>query len=331
MDFKQELSKKISNLTGTAVTDRHIYSDKGNPFHYYIRKLQPGRPVMCCHYRGAFMLVLPESDYGLLETGVKTVDGYIETSHWSYGYYWGGGSLLGGSYWRPLEDGAGIHDTEKISRYMRLLQCRTAFRASGHQPMPEECQECHLCPQSCPCSPLKESADWTNEVQEPDGRMDLFKALTERIKDETGFAVNPSGLYLHDGDMDEAYLLPVSYKPNTVEIWLNNQLLNALLYAPDTSYDWADLASSLSFVAAKRDWQNGQIICQPISKDNPWPTGVCLEHWGEELQKAWRVLEETPVWTEKMHDAGRFKAITPIATTPLQWVGDLLYALFGKK
>lgn len=285
--YVQELSEKVTELIGYHLGADHIHhiSADGSGWFYYIQNLKPGYPVLAMHYRGPLMLALPFADYQQLEAGDITVDDYIAKSHWNYGYMWGGGGLLSG-YWQPLEQEPGIHDTERISRYLRILSCRTFRRSSGYMPSTENCMNCQLEATSCPFSPLNQTGAWENEVQESDGRRELFKAVCERIESELGF-----GRYdymSHHDDRNEILLFP-GLKPNTVRIFLSAHLLNDLLYHPEVKHDWTEMAQQLHYTLAMpyHPDQRTDLRADIVDK-----RAFCLDFWGDKM------LQEKPADAE---------------------------------
>lgn len=277
-----ELSEKITKAIGFPLRENCIFSlgKDGSGWGYYIENLKPGYPVLAMHYRGSLMLALPFADYAQLESGEITVDQYVANSHWNYGYYWSGGSLLDGIYWQPLEDGVGIHDKERISRYLQIMHCRTCMRSSGYRPTVELCQRCKLVT-PCPLSPLSQKCTWEAEIAEPDGRRLLFEAVAQRIKSELGF--NCFLFRPHGSERDEILLCP-GYELNRVKVCLHKDVLNDLLYHPKDNYDWGTMAQNFN-VGLFSSW--------PPRKKTAFPDDIkdrrafCLKFWsGEMLQPA---------------------------------------------
>lgn len=286
--YKEELSNKITELIGYHLGEDHIHNihADGSGWHYYIQSLKPGYPVLAMHYRGPLMLALPYEDYCKLEAGEVTVDDYITRSHWNYGYYWGGGGLLSGAYWQPLEKETGIHDTERISRYLTILDCRTNLISSGYRPTEECCQRCKLDATNCPFSSLNQTGTWENEVREPDGRNELFKAVIQRVKDELGF--DYVMVMSHGRQRDEVMLFP-GYKPNSVDIYLHKELLNDLLYHPGDEYNCEALAKSFKIILGipwQPDWAT------PLPDKVADKRAFCLNFWGDRMPK--EEAESTP-------------------------------------
>jgi len=240
--FKTTLGKTLENLIGHQIGEEHIHSDKQGWFYYIPAKsLHPNHPLIMAHYRGPFFVVLPCEDYELLDDGRMSINTYIDNASWSFGYFWGGGSLLNGVYWQPLEEGPGIHNTEKIRHYLTILKCRTQFQSSGYMPSAESCASCPLT--SCPFSKYKsEGSSWESEVQEHDVRKDLFNSLRTRISNN--FGLNCISC-TSNSSSDSVILSPLA-GINTVQASIPQEILIDMLYHPDM-YNIKATANSLKF------------------------------------------------------------------------------------
>lgn len=219
--WKTEFSKKVSNLIGYHLGEEHIHSDDNN-FYYYIRQLEPGRPLLLMHYRGPLMAVIPDKDYQKLEAGEVDVDTYVDSSYFYFGYFWGGGNLTG-AYWQPLEDTAGIHEKDKILRYLRILSCRTARQSSGYRPTAERCQHCCIDCTTCPLSSLNETGSWDKEVSEYDPRTTFFN----QIQEKTGATFICS----HEENNNKVRLRRVNKATLIADV--PHHLLNEMMYHPE--------------------------------------------------------------------------------------------------
>lgn len=242
IDWKNEFSQKLFELTGHRVANYNIYSDEQG-WYYYIQaqSLMANHPLIINHYRGQLFAVIPLKDYQELDAGKILPASYIENAYWSFGYYWGGGSLLGGVFWKPLENTAGIHDKEYVKRYLSILACRTHRNSCGYMPPRDQCSRCHV--KQCPFSEVEEKsrgASWKNEVNEHDYRVDMLKAVEERVKEELGFEV--SGLICYKGE--NALLIPHNWKKETCTLYLPVTLTNDLLYNPGER-DWKKIAKNM--------------------------------------------------------------------------------------
>lgn len=225
--LKINLSAVVSPLIGRVIDEENIHTDEQG-WYYYIpaKSLKKRHPLIMNHYRGPLFMVIPMDDWNELMEDKISVTDYVDESRWNFGYYWGGGSMLYGAYWMPIEE-KGIHDTEKISRYLRILSCRTHNRASGYMPDEERCKNCSV--EHCPFSPFAEKnagASWDNELPEHDLRKDLFELIKNRIKKEFGFEAFDM---LPHGEEDGIIMFP-NFQKDHVQIYAPQSILVDMLY-----------------------------------------------------------------------------------------------------
>ena len=249
----EKMSEVVSSKIGLTIGPDHVHTDE-NGWVYYIpaKSLHEWHPLVMKHYRGPFFIVIPHKDWNLLEQQIVSVEDYVENSTWSFGYYWGGGSVLGGVQWMPFEE-KGIHEREKINRYLTILSCRTSRRFSGYLADEQKCAQCSV--KNCPFSRFHQNASWDNEVKELDDRILLFKAVKERIQNRFGLEAT---LCLNQ-ENNSIWIFP-SYKKGTVTIRLPEATLIDMLYNPG-KYDTDEVANSLKLEAGI-SWQyvNGEFI-----------------------------------------------------------------------
>ena len=244
LTWLNSFATKIKEMTGYHLGTDHIHSDY-NGWYYYIKEksLEKNHPLLMMHYRGPMFAVIPYEEYALLESGELDPAEYINNAYWSYGYYWGGGSMLNGVFWQPLEKGTGINNKEMISRYLNILNCRTRARSSGYKAPLEVCQMC--CVNSCPFSQHTEkniNANWEKEVKEHNYRVDLSEAFAQRIKEELNLKL--IDVYCYHGN--HALVIPADKKLGECFLYLPVKLLNDVLYNPGER-DWMAIANTLLF------------------------------------------------------------------------------------
>ena len=301
--WKETFAEAVSARIGFRLGKDHTHSDEDG-WYYYIQKesLTSYHPLLMMHYRQTLFAVIPYEEYKKVESGLIDPLDYIESSWWSFGYYWGGGSMIGGSFWQPLENVCGIHDTEKISRYLQILECRTAKRASGYNPTRSECMDCKV--EKCPFSKVdakNEGASWESEIAEHDYRRDMFSAVAERAKKV--LEVNLHGVLCYDGD--NALLIPNSYEESCM-LYLPVSLTNDILYNPGER-DWAQIASNLKFelgVFMKKDRivveeDKLEILAAEFAR-NFWEKFGVIEEWKwatakKELNEAEKALRDAQI------------------------------------
>ena len=168
---------KITEIIGQPIGLDHIHQS-GLGRDFYIQAPKRMAPMLLHHYRGPYFVDLHPEDYEDLVAGKVDAEDYIQSANWQVGYYWGGGSMLSGGYYQPLDI---VKQQAAVQRYLKILSCRGALRSSGYMPTQEVCAKCTV--DNCPFSKYK-TGDWTKEIPEHDPRIDLFDALRERFKQE---------------------------------------------------------------------------------------------------------------------------------------------------
>ena len=286
MKWKEVFATEVSKKIGYNIGVDHIHSDE-NGWYYYIsqKSLLPKHPLLMMHYRGPLFAVIPYMEYKQLENGTVDVTQYIDEAKWNFGYYWGGGSLVGGSFWQPLEDCFGIHDTEKISRYLHILSCKTNRSSSGYMPSASKCMGCKI--ERCPFSQVdakKVDASWNNEVKEHDYRKELFEAFSKRAENELD--LNVHGLLTYSGE--NVLLIPNSTERSCV-LYIPVQLNNDILYHPGDR-DWNKIASEYKFELGV-SYKSERMIVDMEQLTVPAPE-FCKNFWSEfGIYEEWDLAE----------------------------------------
>ena len=237
--FATELSQFIGQIIGVD----HIHSsDKGR--YFYIQAPQPGAPMLLHHYRGPYFVDMHPDDYENLVSGKVSPHEYIMSANWQVGYYWGGGNMVGGGYYQPMDI---IKKKNEVRRYLKILSCRGGRRSSGYMPSEQTCAKCSI--QNCPFSKYK-TGNWENELQEPDPRIDLFKALRTRFEQEyAGYTLH--GFIASKIPEEEIWLSPKTRfsesEPISFSVYASNELIRDLLMHEIEPEDWDDFAWSFTF------------------------------------------------------------------------------------
>ena len=292
-NYRAALAAVISERIGHNIATENVHTDETGWF-YYIPKdsLKVNYPLILNHYRGPLFVVIPLQDMKRIEEEKISVLEYIDKAFWSYGYFWGGGALLSGVYWQLIEGGKpGINDKEKINRYLTILECRTHLRSSGYMPSEQRCGNCKV--EHCPFSKFIEKnydASWEKEIQEYDARVELYKSISRRIKEQ--FGLDTVSILPHNGD-EHTMRLYAGMEPGTVEVRVAQSLLMDLLYHP-AMYDVDMVADDLAIEAAIK-WHydnNGQMIndqyklLQP-AEGEPIEVGSLYEFWSLDQRFDW--------------------------------------------
>lgn len=252
--FAQELSTIIGQPIGVG----QIFPSEEGRF-YYIQAPLKGAPMLLHHYRGGFFVDINPDDYEKLANGDLEPQEYIRTANWQVGYYWGGGDMISGGYYQPLDI---VGKQETVRRYLRILSCRGRLRSSGYKPAEAECQHCFVA--GCPFSPYNESIRGlfrSEEVEEYDPRLDFLDALFFRFGAEhpdyrirgffcqTNMAEDNQILLVPNGHYkkDEPY----SYTAYASEAVIRDLLMRRII--PD---NWEKYSKSFEFVLFQRGSSN---------------------------------------------------------------------------
>ena len=303
LNVLQALSDALYERTRVRICTNHIHTDKEG-WYYYIpaRSLESKHPLILYHYRGAPFVAIPTFDFEEMVDDVISVEDYVNSSFWNYGYYWGGGSVLYGIFWQQLEDTTGIHDTEKIFRYLTILGCRTHQNSTGYRPSKERCEACELA--NCPFSTLeskKQNASWDNEVKEENNREKLFLAVRKRIEEQFGLIATccfPHGW----GDTICIELDEKTQKTGFVTVFLPQHLLLNLLYHPER-YDVEEIAKTLN-IQVRIPWHqdangrlvNNQLISLTTELENPETIQKLLDTYFPAANKKPTLIEKIKRW-----------------------------------
>ena len=222
MKFANELGEIVDQPIGLD----HIYiSVEGRT--YYIQPPKVGAPMLLHHYRGPFFVDLHPDDYNRIVNGEISAHEYILSANWLIGYYWGGGSMIGGGYYQPFDI---VGRKEEVRRYFKILSCRGNWISSLYMPSEAKCAACPL--ENCPFSESKEG-DWEKEMPEVDLRVDLLKRLIRRFEQEySGYTLR--GMHCGAGIPDGTIVLNPNWhesedEPYSFMVCISSSVIQSLL------------------------------------------------------------------------------------------------------
>ena len=228
---------ELTNLTGCHIGSDHIYPSKDGRY-YYIQPPKVGAPMLLHHYRGTFFVDIHPDDYKDIAYGRVSVRDFITSANWQVGYYWGGGSMIGGGYYQPL-DLVGCRD--EVHRYLQILSCRGYSQSCGYMPSEKECSQCFV--ENCPFSKYK-GGNWNTEIQEPDSRLELFKALRRRFeKENPGYSL--SGFICGSVPDGEIWIRPNGHYSFLAKASMS--VIQSLLMHEIVPEDWDEYADEFDF------------------------------------------------------------------------------------
>ena len=234
---------ELSELIGRHIGLDHVHpSTKGR--YYYIQAPKAGAPMLMHHYRGPFFIDIHPDDFEDLASGKVSAHDYITSANWQAGYYWGGGSMLNGGYYQPIDL---VGRMDEVRRYLQILSCRGHYRACGYMPSEKECANCSV--EKCPFSKFKEG-NWDAEMHEPDPRRDLFKAFCERFEQENPGYILQRFLCREMPD-GEIWIIPNGHytkdEPFAFTAYASDSLIRSLLMHEIEPENWTEYAKSFQF------------------------------------------------------------------------------------
>lgn len=240
-DNLKRFADELSELIGQPIGLAHIHPCAVDRY-YYTQAPKAGAPMLLHHYRGPFFVDMNPVDIENIASGKFSIPEYINSANWQVGYYWGGGSMLGGGYYQPLDL---INRKDEIRRYLQILSCRGAHQSSGYVPSEKNCGNCSV--ENCP---LNQEGNWNEEMHEPDPRRDLFNALCERLEQENpGYTL--SGIFasrlVPDG---EVWIAPNSRHSGEKFSFIadvSSSVIQSLLMHEIEPVSWSDYANSFQF------------------------------------------------------------------------------------
>ena len=284
------LNRELEQLTGCKIGVENIKTDKSGSFsHIPSGSLLRGRPLILSHFVGRLFVILPYKDWEDLSRGKVPVWRYINDSIWSYGYYLAGPSLKDNLFWQELEGGRrGIHDTEKIQRYLTIMQCRTMQKHLDKLPDEARCADCKQ--KCCPISSLKSKkrgASWKNEVKERYVRVEFQGALEKMLKQRFGFrlaSLQTDAAYNETEEFctfrESLYLFP-GFVPGTVRVVVSEKLMIDMLYHPQ-KYDARETVERAKLIAAFAPYDSKTRKTKPVQYMN-----IAHNTTATELNKFW--------------------------------------------
>lgn len=282
------LNDRVEELTGCKIGESYIQTDRSGAANYIpAHSLERGYPVIITHLYGIRLMFIPHEDWDALMLREITPHEYVDTAIWNYGYYWGFNTLEdGGVYWQPLEDGEpGIHDKEKVYRYLTILKCRAYEKKHKESPMMIWCSECHL--KKCPMSVLKRkklNTSWDDEVQEHHVRQELYEFLKEMIKKRFGLEVYSLGINWRLNETPKTIYLSAGYKPGTVKVSIGEKLFTDMMYHPK-KYNikkWMEKAKLVACVEEYSEERRNFLPCCTMVITSHTTREDLNEFWGHE-------------------------------------------------
>ena len=198
------------------------------------------------HYRGPFFIDMSENDYEAIVSGKISAHDYILSANWLVGYFWGGGSMVGGGYYQPIDI---VGRKEEVRRYLQILSCRGYRQSCGYMPTAEKCAGCKV--DNCPFSKFK-AGKWESELPEPDPRIKLFKGLFQRFEQAyPGFTLR--GFLCSSAIPDDEIWVSANGRydesqPFAFTATASDKVIRSLLMHEIVPEDWSEYAKGFKFL-----------------------------------------------------------------------------------
>ncbi|MBP3256312.1 MAG: hypothetical protein J6M60_07520 [Clostridia bacterium] len=209
MNVEKVIAAVVSERTGLDIGEDHVHVSECRS--YYTQSAEPGCAYILHHYRGVFFVEINKEDWAKLEAEELSVEKFVDTTRWFYGYYWGGGSMCSGGFYTALEKEPGIHNKELIQRVMKIT-AKVGWHYSCGAKLTDE-----------------EITEW-NEISKKylhDPREDYFNEINSYVKE---FGYECHGFVCGSGLPDnKVCLLPNSFE-RTFEVMVGENIIRKLLY-----------------------------------------------------------------------------------------------------
>ena len=241
-------AQELSDIIGQPIELDHIHPTATGRY-YYTPAPEEGAPLLLNHYRGPFFIDINPEDYRKLADGEVSPSDYIRTANWLIGYYWGGGSMIGGGFYKPFDI---VNRKDEVRRYFKILSCRGRRNASGYMPNEKQCLDCNV--ENCPFSKYKQGS-WDNELKEYDPRIDFFKALCRRFEDQ--FPEYTIRGFVSSEIEDSTIVLCPNIRlseeePFSCDAYASEKVIMDLMMHKITPEDWDKFVAEFKFLLHKR-------------------------------------------------------------------------------
>ena len=243
MNWFRNMGMILTDILGSEIAPCKIYSTEKRWDHFCDDPwvFEPNHPVIFWNLERQLFVVLPASDYELLENGLD-VKSYIDSASWNVGHMWDGASVLEGTFWFPAE----LADP-KIKRYLHLQTCKVwGYHKDSVKYGKEKCETCWM-KNECTASPAKNIQNVETHMCLPvftDYRTKFRAAVYNRVRRDLGVEV--AGCYAYNGE----YISVMGVRNcKSVTLHLPSRILNDLLCNPGER-DWEQMADELQYEIA---------------------------------------------------------------------------------
>lgn len=252
----KKFAKLVSNFVGETINPNdHIHVGTGR--YYYIQPAVDGAPMLLRHYRGPLFIDMSKNDYNGIVSGTIDAEEYVKSANWMVGYYWGGGSMVGGGYYQPIDI---VNHSKEAKRYIRILSCRTNAVSSGYRPTEDRCANCAI--KNCPFSSAEcNRGKWEDEfIREEDPRHEVFNLLSKKFESQfPGYTLRGFLSSFEDGNMQSnECLIRANTRwqdndPHSFMIWLSSETVRGLLMHTISMEDAQKIVDGITFYHSNWD------------------------------------------------------------------------------
>lgn len=280
-EWKQVLSEEVSKRIGFHLSGINIYSDaEGYKFNIESKSLVQFKPLLMINTKGTLIAILPHYDFELLEKGEINLAQYVEKSFWSYGYICDNSRNGKVSFWQPLEETNGIHDTNKISEFLKKLSCRALILSHNHNPTEEECYNC-VGKKSCPYTLVEKGVEYLGH----DYRIELLGTIAEMVQRK--FKLTVKDMLVYEGNN---FLLIPTIEVNCCTVSIPATLNNDILYHPGNR-EWKSIIKERKFAISGLSRKSDRVI-ENENQENADLPSICRNFWEQfGILKEWERRE----------------------------------------
>ena len=259
----RRFAQELSNITGQKIDEEHIHPNTTGRY-FYIQAPEEGAPLLLHHYRGPFFVDIHPKDLEKIKKGEISPCDYINAANWLVGYFWGGGSMIKGGYYQPIDI---VGRQDEIKRYLKILKCRGYKKSCGYMPNESCCSSCDVT--NCPFSLYKSGGSWENEFEEYDPRLDLFEALSRKF--EKDFSYKLRGFSCSEIKEDTILLLPNTRcdkdEEFSFEVVAPEKIIKELLMRKLIPVNWDQFAEKFNFFVYKSTTEEKIKVSEPILQE----------------------------------------------------------------
>lgn len=254
--WKNGFSKAIAIKIGFYIDPERVIEAKRRSI--YLPEATEGHPTVLCCRDGMLTVDVPKEDYLRLEHEEISIEDYIDKSFWLYGFFAGlTANIMEGAFITPLERAPGIHDKDKIWRFLKIMFCNMEHVKDSFLPTIRACSKCSV--RHCPVSRYKGNfGNFANEPGMVDSRWDLLAAISNRVHTDFGYLINR--IYPIE-DLDDNEMILTSYdRHDSFNVYVSDSLIRNILYYPKKNFEFADIVRVMNVRLKKNFDDNGVFV-----------------------------------------------------------------------